>query len=274
MIRRVPASHFATLVAALGLAASCGAWAGEGPVETGTDTSATSSATTQPVPPVASPAPSVAPAAGGSAAQSDTPSSSTATETTAETVTGTAGTRAEPVRLSPSRASLLPLAQPLWSDLTRSQQQILEPFSAQWNALPLTEKRAWADLARRFPKMPAEEQQRVSRRIADWAALTPEQRRIARANYRLAQQVARDNVLSDWENYQSMTPEQRSVLGTVGSTSNTAARHVAARNGLAKEAAQPLPRRDPRVPMADGTQPSVPTGSVARTVGPATRSPR
>jgi len=122
--------------------------------------------------------------------------------------------------------------------------------------------------------MPAEEQQRVSRRIADWASLTPEQRRIARANYRLAQQVARDNVLADWENYQSMTPEQRSVLGTVGSTSNTAARHVAARNGLAKEAAQPLPRRDPRAPVADGTQPSVPTGSVAPTVGPATRSPR
>jgi hypothetical protein len=36
-----------------------------------------------------------------------------------------------------------------------------------------------------------------------------------------------------------MTPEQRAVLRTSG-TSNTAARHAGARTGLAKQAAQPL----------------------------------
>ena len=157
----------------------------------------------------------------------------------------------EPIRLDPPgsdrlRPSLLPLAQPLWSELSASQQQVLAPFSEQWNGLPITEKRAWADLARRFPKMQAAEQERVQRRISEWAALTPDQRRLARANYRLAkqQEVKRENLIAEWETYQTMTTDQRSVLDAVG-TSNTAARHVAARTGLAKIAAQPLPRRAP-----------------------------
>ena len=223
-------------------------------------------------PAVASPAPSVAPAASGGAGPSDSPGAPTAADTTAETAPGTNSPRAEPVRLSPSRASLLPLAQPLWSELSPAQRQVLGPFADKWNALPVTEKRAWAELALRFPAMKPDEQKRVERRIAEWAELTPEQRRIARANYVIAQQVARENLLAQWENYQSMTPEQRSVLGAVGTTaSNTAARHVTGPTGLAAVAAQPLPRRAPKVPSiavgSDGR--AVPTGGVSPTVGPA-----
>jgi hypothetical protein len=183
-----------------------------------------------------------------------------------------AAQRAEPIRLEPARASLLPLAQPLWSDLTTVQQQVLAPFEAQWNALPLTEKRAWADLARRFPQLKTDAQARVQKRVAEWARLTPEQRRVARNNYRLAQQVARENVLAEWERYQAMTPEQRNVLNAAGSTSNTAARHVAAPNGLAKVAAQPLPRGTPRTQatLTVGTDGGgKPAAGVAPTVGPA-----
>ena len=181
--------------------------------------------------------------------------------------------KSEPIRFDPPsadrlRPSLLPLAQPLWSDLNPTQQQVLAPFSAQWNGLPLTEKRAWAELASRFPKMKPDEQKRVENRIGEWAALTPDQRRLARANYRLAQKVGRDNLLAEWENYQSMTPEQRSVLGSIG-TSNTAARHVAAQTGLAKEAAQPLPRRLPRSLAAGTDGNAAAAGGVAPTVGPA-----
>jgi hypothetical protein len=170
---------------------------------------------------------------------------------------------------------LLPLAQPLWSDLNATQRQVLAPFEEKWNALPLTEKRAWADLAQRFPGMKPDEQKRVEKRIVEWAALTPEQRRIARANYVLAQQIARENLLAEWENYQSMTPEQRSVLGAVGNTgSNTAARYVTGPTGLAPVAAQPLPRRAPKTPViAVGTDGSAASsGGVAPTVGPATGS--
>jgi hypothetical protein len=214
---------------------------------------------------------------GGEAPQVGTPAGGEVGSAPSEGATAAAApvTKPVPVRLDPPsadrlRPSLLPLVQPLWSDLTPVQQQVLAPFSEQWNGLPVTEKQAWSDLARRFPKMKADEQKRVEKRIAEWAALTPDQRRLARANYRLAQKVGRENLLAEWENYQSMTPEQRSVLGSVG-TSNTAARHVAAQTGLAKEAAQPLPRRQPaRAPVAVGTDGSpTTTGGVAPTVGPA-----
>jgi len=175
---------------------------------------------------------------------------------------------AEPLRLSPARPTLLTSAQPLWSDLTPPQQAVLEPFAAQWNGLPLSEKRAWADLARRFPRMKPAEQVRVQRRIAEWARLTPEQRKIARANYRLARQKAREKVIAEWESYQSMTPDQRSVLSAAGSTSNTAARHAGASTGLAKDAAQPLPRTvDPRAWIAIGNGTTISGGGLTPTVG-------
>jgi hypothetical protein len=139
-----------------------------------------------------------------------------------------------------ARASLLPLVQPLWNELDSDQQAVLAPFEQQWNAWSAAEKRSWLILAERVPKMSDEQRERVDERIREWAGLTPEQRRLARQNYRLAKRLAPDERQAQWERYREMTPEQRSVLRTSGTTSNTAARHAGARTGLAKEAAQPL----------------------------------
>lgn len=140
----------------------------------------------------------------------------------------------------PQRASLLPLVQPLWSDLTTEQQAVLEPFAGQWNTWSAAEKRTWVRLADRVPKMAPDAQERTAQRVREWAALTPEQRRLARQNYRLAKRLPPDERQARWESYRDLTPEQRAVLRTSGWTSNTAARHAGARTGLAKEAAQPL----------------------------------
>ena len=180
----------------------------------------------------------------------------------------------DPIRLEPARPSLPTLAfKPGWSDLSHSQRQVLASFESQWQQLPLNEKRAWADLASRFPQMSEQDQARVQRRISEWAKLSPEERKLARANFRMAQQTGSANLQADWERYQAMTPEQRAVLGTAGSTSNTAARHAGAPTGLAKEAAQPLPRRTPKTVIAsepDGQ--AVPAKGVSQTVGaPANR---
>jgi len=77
-------------------------------------------------------------------------------------------------------------------------------------------------------------------RIREWAALSPERRRMARNNYRLAKSLDRDERVATWESYRQMTPEQRSVLRANGWTSNTAARHAVSPTGLAKEAARPI----------------------------------
>lgn len=139
--------------------------------------------------------------------------------------------------------SLLPLVQPLWSELNESQRKVLAPLEPQWNTMSRDEKRPWLSLAARLPKMGAEDRARAEKRIREWAALTPEQRRLARDNYRLAKQLPKEQRVATWEQYQQMTPEQRDVLRKAGWTSNTAARHAGAPTGLAKEAAQPLWRR-------------------------------
>jgi hypothetical protein len=140
-----------------------------------------------------------------------------------------------------ARASLLPLAQPLWSELSPAQHEVLAPLEPQWNALPAAKKRSWLKLADRVPKMKPPEREKALERIREWATLTPEQRRLARNNYRLAKSLDKEEREASWEQYSSMTAEQRSVLRASGWTSNTAARHAGAPTGLAKEAARPLP---------------------------------
>ncbi len=205
--------------------------------------------------------------AGSTPAAEDATSPSTAPAMSAE-APPPSPPRSEPLRLDPPRASAIPLVQPLWKDLTRAQRQVLEPFESQWNELPATEKRAWADIARRFPEMTADEQARVKKRVAEWAQLSPAQRQVARANYRLAQQAGRESVSAQWETYQGLTSDQKNVLGNAGSTSNTASRYAGPSTGLAKVAGQPLPRR--QVVISSDNSPASASG-VVPTVGKSAR---
>lgn len=157
------------------------------------------------------------------------------------------------------RKSLLPYAQPLWSDLKPAQQRVLEPFASQWNSLPNDVKVAWLALADRYPRTSPAEQARTTARIREWARLTPEQRKLARQNYRLAKTLPKDERIAQSQQYSTLTDEQKKVLQTSGSTSNTAARHAGARTALAKEAAQPLTA----VPAATSPLRKAPAGSSA-----------
>ena len=168
-----------------------------------------------------------------------------------------AATLEGPTTLTPAiRKSLLPLAQPLWSELKPEQQSVLAPLNQQWNSMALDEKRSWVTLAARFPKLTPAQQAHASARIRELARLTSDQRRLARANYRLAKSLPQEERLAQSEQYQNMTDEQKKVLQTSGTTSNTGARHAGARTALAKEASQPLPT----VPRAISTQLPVRSG--------------
>ena len=171
------------------------------------------------------------------------------------------------------RASLLP-ARPMWTELTPAQRQILAELEPRWNTMPEVRRRTWLKLADRIPRMePARmepaERERAQARIREWASLTPEQRHVARENYRLAKTLPRDARAAGWEQYQQLTPEQRTTLRTTGSTSNTAARHAGAATGLAKQAARPMPGVTPRPPvpveppLAPTADPTGPAGSTA-----------
>jgi hypothetical protein len=140
------------------------------------------------------------------------------------------------------RGSMVPMLEPLWVDLTQAQQTALAPFAPEWNTWPMAEKKSWVALADKLPTMSRDNREKAQRRILEWANLSPEQRRLARANYRLAKERPAPQRVEEWHGYQSLTQEQREVLRRAGSTSNTAAGQAGAPTGLAREASQPLSR--------------------------------
>jgi hypothetical protein len=104
-------------------------------------------------------------------------------------------------------------SRPAWAELTADQQMILAPLKDDWASLDPDRRRKWVGIAKRYPTMQAKEQERVQRRMQRWAALTPEQRRQARENYkRLAKQRAekRNQKLAErWAEYQALPPHER-----------------------------------------------------------------
>jgi len=105
----------------------------------------------------------------------------------------------------PTFAATAEKKQPDWSQLTPEQQQILAPLSSDWNNWEDRRRKKWLLLAKRYPKMKPDEQQRLQTQMKDWAKLTPAQRRIARENYKkLAKQPPekRAAVKQNWHEYQ------------------------------------------------------------------------
>ncbi len=74
------------------------------------------------------------------------------------------------------------------------------------------------------------EQQRVQRRMQTWAALSPEQRRIARENYKqlakaTPRQAPKKNLSQAWAEYQALSPYERQSLVPTDSTDPRRQKH-------------------------------------------------
>jgi hypothetical protein len=108
-----------------------------------------------------------------------------------------------------------PKARPAWAELTAEQQKILSPLKADWDSLETARRSKWIGIAKRYPTMKAEEQERVTRRMQRWAALSPEQRRQARETYKQlakSQAVQRAKLREQWAQYQALPERERQDL--------------------------------------------------------------
>jgi hypothetical protein len=107
-------------------------------------------------------------------------------------------------------------ARPAWAELTVDQQRTLAPLKADWDSLDTERRRKWLGVAKRYPNMTAQGQERVQRRMQIWANLSPEQRRQARENYKRiivkAPPAKRANVRQQWAAYQQLSPQERDTL--------------------------------------------------------------
>ena len=116
-----------------------------------------------------------------------------------------------PTRPASARAERPP-ARPVWADLSAPQKQALAPLASQWETLSEPHKRKWLAMAANFPKMPAAEQTKMHSRMAEWIALSPNQRTEARLNFGETQQLSADEKKAKWEAYQALPPEEKRKL--------------------------------------------------------------
>ena len=104
---------------------------------------------------------------------------------------------------------------PKWSELAAQERQILSPLAAEWDSLEDPRKAKWLGVAKRYPSMTLEEQERVQARMRDWAKLTPEQRAKARDQYRSMRKSPpeeREALKQRWQEYESLPAEERQRL--------------------------------------------------------------
>lgn len=120
----------------------------------------------------------------------------------------------QPSRPASARAPQAPKAEasPTWAELTPQQQKSLAPLGASWRSLGAAHKRKWIALSENYPNMPPAEQQLLHSRMAEWAALSPQQRTLARLNFAETKKVAPDDKKAKWEAYQALPPEEKRKL--------------------------------------------------------------
>lgn len=109
-----------------------------------------------------------------------------------------------------------PLSTPLmalgWQDLSAVQRQSLKPLEATWGTLNDGHKRKWIALAHNYPRLAPTEQAKMHSRMAEWAAMKPRAREMARLNFAETKKVAPAERASNWEAYQALSPEEKKNL--------------------------------------------------------------
>jgi len=101
---------------------------------------------------------------------------------------------------------------PQWNELTPGHRQVLAPLANDWNGLDVRSKERWIDVARRFDKMPASEQQRATQRMGEWAHMTIQQRTEARTVFQETRGLSKEEREARWKAYQALPEEKKREL--------------------------------------------------------------
>jgi hypothetical protein len=112
-------------------------------------------------------------------------------------------------------AAPAPVHTPEWSQLTVEQQKILAPLESEWPSIEGPRRGKWLDIARRYPKMTAQQQARMQSQMKQWASLTPQQRAEARERYKKIKDLPpekREEIKRRWHEYNSLTEQEKGKL--------------------------------------------------------------
>ncbi len=138
------------------------------------------------------------------------------------------------------RAGARPWHAEMVGDLTPKRQEALMPLAGEWNKIDELRKKKWLVVADKYAAMKPEEQKRLQARMADWAKLTPEQRNVARENYKSAKAVPPEQKKAEWQKYQSLPDAQKKQLAAAADAKKPV-KQKAVRRQLATRGATPAP---------------------------------
>ena len=112
------------------------------------------------------------------------------------------------------KASTVPEKKPdgTWEGLKPAQQKILAPLESDWDYMLPDSRRKWTQVANIYPKMSAQDQQRLQSRMNGWSKLSQKERRLARENYLSSLKFPAEKKAEAWTAYQKLSDEQKKKL--------------------------------------------------------------
>jgi len=102
--------------------------------------------------------------------------------------------------------------QPSWRELTIQQKIILAPLSDDWDSLEDHRQKTWLSIAERFHTMTSLKQRRIQGQMQKWGRLSPEQRQLARENFKTIRKLPADKKLElkkKWEEYSGLSEQEK-----------------------------------------------------------------
>ena len=112
------------------------------------------------------------------------------------------------------KSAAIPAKKPdgTWESLKPSQQQILAPLESDWDYMLPDSRKKWMQVANIYPKMSAQDQQRLQSRMNGWSKLSQKERRLARENYLSSLKFPAEKKAEAWTAYQKLSDEQKKKL--------------------------------------------------------------
>ena len=113
-----------------------------------------------------------------------------------------------------SRSAAIPEKKPdgTWEGLKPAQQKILAPLESDWDYMLPDSRKKWTQVANIYPKMSAQDQERLQSRMAGWSNLSQKERRLARENYLASLKFPAEKKAEAWSAYQKLSDEQKKKL--------------------------------------------------------------
>ena len=102
-----------------------------------------------------------------------------------------------------------------WQRLSASEKRALAPLASRWSELSEIQKGKWITISHNFDQLSAAEKSMMHARMTEWVNLSPIQRNQARLNFNTLQNLPKDEKKAKWDEYQSLTAEQKRQLSSV-----------------------------------------------------------